>query len=104
LPKDKNENKKQDKDKKIEKIIDPTIRNLLENKKEGELPYLVTNSGSKISIRKVKTIPSKNVTTITIAKDSVRERHVTLGNNHHIEIFEVLDKNRKVKKLLNLPY
>jgi CRISPR-associated endonuclease Csn1 len=88
-----------DKDKKIEKIIDPTIRNLLENKTEGELPYLVTNSGNKIPIRKVKTIPSKNVTTITIAKNSVRERHVTLGNNHHIEVFEVLDKNGKVKKL-----
>jgi hypothetical protein len=64
---------------------------------ENELPYIKTKSGHLIPIRKAKTIPDKSVPITIIAKNSVKERYVTLGNNHHIEIFEVLTKTETLK-------
>jgi CRISPR-associated endonuclease Csn1 len=92
----------------IENIVDPTIRSLVQEKlehlggdpkkfNENEFPYITTKSGRIIPIHKARI--RKNIGTVTLAPNTHKERHVAPGNNHHVEIFEVLDENGKVKKL-----
>ncbi|MDR0609599.1 MAG: type II CRISPR RNA-guided endonuclease Cas9, partial [Planctomycetaceae bacterium] len=92
----------------IENIVDPTIRRLVQEKlehlggnpkkfNENEFPYITTKSGRIIPIRKARF--RKNLGIMTLAPNTAKERHVAPGNNHHIEIFEVLDKDGNVRKL-----
>ncbi|MDR2440984.1 MAG: type II CRISPR RNA-guided endonuclease Cas9 [Planctomycetaceae bacterium] len=92
----------------INNIVDPVIRRLVQEKlerlggdpkkfTENELPYITTKTGRIIPIRKARF--RKNIGILTLAPNTVKERHVASGNNHHIEIFEVLDENGNVKKL-----
>jgi CRISPR-associated endonuclease Csn1 len=60
---------------------------------EKELPYVTTKSGQIIPIRKARI--RKNVGTMTLAPTTAKERHVAPGNNHHIEIVAILDKDGK---------
>ena len=58
--------------------------------KSCELPYLRSKDGKRlIPIRKVRI--RENVGTITVGKNG-RQRHVASGNNHHMEIIALLDK------------
>jgi len=86
----------------VQSIVDRTIRELVENKlkqlnlpdakklPESELPYLRSKDGKRlIPIRKARI--RKNVGTMTVGKNG-RQRHVASGNNHHMEIVALLDK------------
>jgi CRISPR-associated endonuclease Csn1 len=88
----------------IEDIVDPAIRKLVKEKLkrlggdpkkfiEKELPYVTTKSGQIIPIRKARI--RKNIGTMTLAPTTAKERHVAPGNNHHIEIVAILDKDGK---------
>lgn len=57
-------------------------------------PTLPTKDGRQIPIHKVR-IRKKN--TVERIGSGVSERHVQLGNNHHVEIVEVIDKKGKPK-------
>ncbi|MDR2763018.1 MAG: type II CRISPR RNA-guided endonuclease Cas9 [Planctomycetaceae bacterium] len=94
--------------KKINNIVDPVIRQLVQKKlerlgdnpkkfTENELPYITTKSGHIIPIRKARF--RQKISVITLALNTAKERHVAPGNNHHVEIFEVLDKKGNVKKI-----
>ncbi len=57
-------------------------------------PYLVAKDGRRIPIRKVRIRQRLKVETIG---QGVRERHVKLGNNHHVEIVAVVDEQGEEK-------
>jgi CRISPR-associated endonuclease Csn1 len=92
-------------EKQINDIVDPVIRRIvlekwqkLDKRKftENDLPFMTTKDGRHIIIRKVRV--RDNTSTITLAPETVKERHVAPGSNHHIEVFEVLDSRGNVKK------
>ena len=79
----------------VEKIADPHIRErvtgvLGENdpkkffQNEDNLPFLESRDGRKIPIRRVTLLVPMTVRTIG---KGIRERHVVLGENHHMELF-----------------
>ena len=86
----------------VKNIVDPTVREKVETKlkqlglsdakklPESELPYFRAKDGRVITIRKARI--RKSVGTMTVGKNG-RERHVAPGNNHHMEVVAVLDKN-----------
>lgn len=80
-------------------IVDPVIRELVEQKlKElgqepkkafkdrNHHPFMIDKNGTKRFIHKVRVYQNVNPTTIA------ENRHVKLGGNHHLEIFEANDK------------
>ncbi len=85
----------------IEAIVDPRIRDIVRAKLEelgGDLkkfenpenhPYLVTKTGDRIPIHKVRIRDRRSVVSIGRGPS---ERRVWLRNNHHVEIIEVRDK------------
>ncbi|HUT56023.1 MAG TPA: type II CRISPR RNA-guided endonuclease Cas9 [bacterium] len=90
----------------VENIVDPIIKQTVK-KKLNELggdakkfketanhPFLKTKDGRKIPIHKVRI--KKYVTTEKIGTGP-KERNVIPGSNHHIEYFEIKDKNGKPK-------
>jgi len=90
----------------VENIVDDKVRELVLAKLEelgGDLkklgmpenhPYMETGDGRRIPIHKVRI--KKHLSTKEIGS-SMRERHVELGSNHHIEIFEYKDKKGNIK-------
>jgi CRISPR-associated endonuclease Csn1 len=84
----------------VENIADPTVRKRVLEKLEalgtddpkklaGNEPYLRSKDGSRLTpIYKARI--RKSVGTMTIGKEG-RERHVAPGNNHHMEIFALLN-------------
>jgi|GEM_PF-2521878 len=92
----------------VNDIVDPIVRDLVLEKlkalgtddprklTENDLPYLRSKDGKRlIPIRKARI--RKSVGTMTVGKDG-RERHVAPGNNHHMEVVAVLDKDGKETK------
>ena len=88
----------------IEKIVDPTVRELVLQKlnalggdpkafsNENELPYMRSKDGSRlVPIRKARY--RKSVSVLSLGKSEKTQRHVAPGNNHHMEIVAVLDKD-----------
>lgn len=95
----------------VEEIADPMIKKLVQQKlaelghkdpkkdksftNEQNLPYLtVKKDGRKIPIRKARL--KKSLTTFPVG-EGPRQRFVTTGENHHLEIYEVKDKKGNPK-------
>ena len=82
----------------IEKIADSKIRDIMTEyfKDKSKTPYLTSKDGKvKIPIKKVSLISNRETTTVGNG-DNARE--VVLGNNHHMEIVDVLNENGEVIK------
>lgn len=82
----------------IDKIADSKIRDIMIEylKDKSETPYLTSKDGSvKIPIKKVSLTSNRETTTIG---EGDNRREVVLGNNHHMEIVDVLNENGEVIK------
>jgi len=91
----------------VENIVDPVIKKAVKEKLQElpkpdaklfqdpeNLPALKAGDGRKIPIKKARI--KKSASPMTVGAGP-RERHVSPGSNHHVEIFEVKDKKGKVK-------
>jgi hypothetical protein len=92
----------------LDDIVDPVVQQRVKDKlKELGIddpkkafadkknhPFIITKTGQKIPIHKVRIRKSYQVATVG---EGPRARLIIPGSNHHIEIFEVKDKKGKVK-------
>ncbi len=91
----------------VKNIVDPQVKKAVQEKlkelgkedtklfqESQNLPCLTAKDGRKIPIKKARI--KKSASPMTVGAGP-RERHVSPGSNHHVEIFEVKDKKGKVK-------
>ncbi len=85
--------------KEVQNIVDPVVRNLVESSLGSGDPKKVfadpahhprMKSGVPINKVRIRVVAS----TVDIG-EGARQRHVILGSNHHVEIYEVKDKDGK---------
>lgn len=97
-------------EKDIENIVDAKVRDAVKlkaaefggtlktwtpNKTEDDWPMLVTRTGKKIPIKRVRIMKSLGVETIG---KGVRQRNVAIASNHHVAIFAQLDEHGREKR------
>jgi len=92
----------------LENIVDPIVRDCVLAKLEelggGEAsrafsdpkkhPSLAARDGRQVPIHKVRVRVSAGTTSVG---EGARERHVILGNNHHVEVLETKDAKGRAK-------
>lgn len=85
----------------VDAIVDPAIRELVRQKWtenggdakkfEANPPFLTTSAGRRVPIKKARYW--KTVKTIGVGKSARTRRYVAPGNNSHMEVYALLDKN-----------
>lgn len=85
----------------MDAIVDPAIRELVRRKWtenggdakkfEANPPFMTTCAGLRVPIKKARYW--KTVKTIGVGKSARTRRYVAPGNNSHMEVYALLDKN-----------
>ena len=99
----------------IENIVDPAVRDAVRakasefggdlkkwapNEGNADWPLLCTKTGKSVPIKRVRI--KKPLAVETIAKGA-RVRHVALSNNHHVEVFALVDERGKETRWDSIP-